>query len=220
MAYILPEEPHSSKVSPMPLKWFSRRPKVETVPDSPKAKTVALVLEMIQVLAISLAIIIPVRWFLIQPFYVQGASMEPNFFDHEYLIIDELSYRFGDPSRGDVVVFHYPNDPKQFFIKRVIGLPGETVEISDGKIRIYNATHPNGMRLDEAAYLDQDFTAASQTVTLKADQYYLLGDNRSSSLDSRFFGPVDRKHIVGRVWVRGYPVDRWKHFESHTYPNF
>lgn len=204
----------------MPLKWFGRRPSVEAVPDTPKAKTVALALEMIQVLAVSLAIIIPVRWFLIQPFYVQGASMEPNFFDHEYLIIDELTYRIGNPSRGDVVVFHYPNDPKQFFIKRVIGMPGETVEISDGKIRIYNATHPNGMLLDESAYLDQDFTAASQTVTLKADQYYLLGDNRSSSLDSRFFGPVTRKHIVGRVWVRGYPVDRWKHFNEQTYPNF
>lgn len=187
------------------------------MPDTPKAKAIALVLEMVQVLAVSLAIIIPVRWFLIQPFYVQGASMEPNFFDHEYLIIDELSYRLDDPRRGDVVVFHYPNDPKQFFIKRVIGLPSETVEISDGKVRIYNEAHPNGILLDETAYLDQDFTAATQTITLKAGQYYLLGDNRSSSLDSRFFGPVDRSHIVGRVWVRGYPIDRWKHFQPQTY---
>lgn len=201
----------------MALPWFGRRTTEEQKPDTPKAKAIALVLEMIQVLAVSLAIIIPVRWFLIQPFYVQGASMEPNFFDHEYLIIDELSYRLDDPRRGDVVVFHYPNDPKQFFIKRVIGLPSETVEISDGKVRIYNEAHPNGILLDESVYLDQDFTAATQTVTLKADQYYLLGDNRSSSLDSRFFGPVDRSHIVGRVWVRGYPVDRWKHFQSQTY---
>lgn len=203
----------------MILKWFRRRPATDAPPLTPKAKTIALVLEMIQVLAVSLAIIIPVRWFLIQPFYVQGASMEPNFFDREYLIIDELSYRFGEPERGDVVVFHYPNDPKQFFIKRVIGLPGETVEISDGKIRIYNVPNPNGTLLDETVYLDQDFTAASQTVTLKADQYYLLGDNRSSSLDSRFFGPVSRKYVVGRVWVRGYPVDRWKYFDQQDYPN-
>jgi signal peptidase I len=201
----------------MALKWFGRRKTEEEAPATPKAKAIALVLEMVQVLAVSLAIIIPVRWFLIQPFYVQGASMEPNFFDHEYLIIDELTYRLDDPSRGDVVVFHYPNDPKQFFIKRVIGLPSETVEISDGKVRIYNEAHPNGILLDESVYLDQDFTAATQTVTLKADQYYLLGDNRSSSLDSRFFGPVDRNYIVGRVWVRGYPVDRWKHFQSQTY---
>lgn len=215
----LPQAPFSRKVARMILKWFRRRSATEAPPETPKAKTIALVLEMIQVLAVSLAIIIPVRWFLIQPFYVQGASMEPNFFDHEYLIIDELSYRLGDPERGDVVVFHYPNDPKQFFIKRVIGLPHETVEISDGKIHIYNVPHPNGMLLDETVYLDQDFTAASQTVTLKADQYYLLGDNRSSSLDSRFFGPVSRTFIVGRVWVRGYPVDRWKHFDQPDYPN-
>ncbi|MEK7473669.1 MAG: signal peptidase I [Patescibacteria group bacterium] len=204
----------------MALKWFGRRSSPENAPDTPKAKAIALVLEMVQVLAVSLAIIIPVRWFLIQPFYVQGASMEPNFFDHEYLIIDELSYRLDDPRRGDVVVFHYPNDPKQFFIKRVIGLPSETVEISEGKVRIYNETHPNGILLDESVYLDQDFTAATQTVTLKADQYYLLGDNRSSSLDSRFFGPVDRSRVVGRVWVRGYPVDRWKHFQSQSYQGF
>lgn len=183
---------------------------------SPKNKAVSLVLEMVQVLAVSLAIIIPVRWFLIQPFYVQGASMEPNFFDHEYLIIDELSYRFQDPERGDIVVFHYPNDPKQFFIKRVIGLPGETVEVANGEVKIYNDEYPNGVTLEES-YLDQDFTAASQTVTLKPNEFYLLGDNRSSSLDSRFFGPVNRSYIVGRVWVRGFPVDRWKHFETHHY---
>jgi len=183
---------------------------------NPKSGFVAVALEMVQVLAISLAIIIPVRWFLIQPFYVQGASMEPNFFDHEYLIIDELSYRFREPERGEIVVFHYPNDPKQFFIKRVIGLPGETVEITDGKIKIYNDEHPNGVVLEEP-YLDQDFTTASQTVTLRPKEFYLLGDNRSSSLDSRFFGPVEKKYVIGRVWVRGFPVDRWKHFETHNY---
>lgn len=189
----------------------------DPAPKSAKARAVSLVLEMLQVLAISMAIIIPVRWFLVQPFYVQGASMEPNFFDHEYLIIDELSYRLREPSRGDVVVFHYPNDPKQFFIKRVIGLPGETVEVADGKVKIYNDKNPNGVVIDESGYLDQDFTAASQTVTMKADEYFLLGDNRSSSLDSRFFGPVKSLHIVGRVWVRGFPIDRWKHFESFDY---
>lgn len=203
----------------MQFPWFRRKTAVEQLPDTPKAKAVGMALELIQVLAVSLAIIIPVRWFLIQPFYVQGASMEPNFFDHEYLIIDELSYRVGHPERGDVVVFHYPNDTKQFFIKRVIGLPGETVEIADGKVKIYNDQHPNGVVLDESGYLDQDFTAASQTVTLKADEFYLLGDNRSSSLDSRFFGPVKRSFIVGRVWVRGYPVDRWKLFDHQTYPS-
>ncbi len=198
--------------------WFSKSPAApsDAAPKSNKARLIALSLELLQVLAISMAIIIPVRWFLVQPFYVQGASMEPNFFDHEYLIIDELSYHLREPKRGEVVVFHYPNDTRQFFIKRVIGLPGETVEIADGKVKIYNDQHPNGVTLDEG-YLDQDFTAASQTVTLKQDEYFVLGDNRSSSLDSRFFGPVKATFIVGRVWVRGYPVDRWKHFDAYNY---
>ncbi len=143
--------------------------------------------------------------------------MEPNFYDHEYLIIDEISYRFNNPARGDIVVFRYPRDPSQFFIKRVIGLPGETVEVGHGRVKIYNDTHPNGEYLDETTYLDQDATASTETVTLKENEFFLLGDNRAASLDSRFFGPVDRKAIVGRVWLRGYPIDRWKHFEAPSY---
>lgn len=194
---------------------FFRREENET--EDTKKKLIGIALEVFQVLVVSIAIIVPVRVFLIQPFYVQGASMEPNFFDHEYLIIDEISYRFREPERGEVIVFHYPNDPSQYFIKRVIGLPGETVEIADGEVKVYNDEFPNGKILDETVYLDQDFTAASQTVTLKSDEYYLLGDNRSSSLDSRFFGPVNESQIVGRVWIRGYPIDRWKHFQPAQY---
>ena len=97
----------------------------------PVGASVALFfVEVIQIILISCAIIIPIRYFLIQPFYVKGASMEPNFFDSEYLIIDELSYRMRVPERGEIVVFRYPRDPKEFFIKRIIGLPGETVEVS------------------------------------------------------------------------------------------
>lgn len=173
--------------------------------------------ELIQVAAVSLAIIIPVRYFLIQPFYVKGASMEPNFFDHEYLIIDELSYRFRQPVRGDIVVFRYPNDPKQFFIKRVIGLPGETVEIAGGRVKIFNNQSPNGFILGEQEYLDQDFTATTRTVTLKSDEFFVMGDNRISSLDSRYFGPVKTTAVVGRVWLRGWPLDRWKVFDNPNY---
>lgn len=177
----------------------------------------AFFLEMIQVVAISLAIIIPVRYFLIQPFYVKGASMEPNFFDHEYLVIDELSYRFHDPQRGEVVVFHYPNDPKNYFIKRVIGLPGETVEIAGGQVKVYNDKYPNGIVLDERAYLDDVYTAQTRTETLKAGEYFVLGDNRAASLDSRYFGPISRNVIVGKAWVRGWPFDRWKIFQPASY---
>ncbi|MCA9389624.1 MAG: signal peptidase I, partial [Candidatus Magasanikbacteria bacterium] len=130
------------------------RKKTDDSVSEASSSPLGVILEVVQVLAISLALIIPIRFFLIQPFYVQGASMEPNFFDHEYLIIDELSYRLHTPARGDVVVFKYPNNTKEFFIKRIIGLPGETVEISNGKIKIYNDKHPNGMLINETSYLD------------------------------------------------------------------
>ncbi len=197
--------------------FFRKADNTETTPTQGSKVALGFFLELIQVVAISLAIIIPVRYFLIQPFYVKGASMEPNFFDHEYLIIDELSYRFHVPTRGDIVVFHYPNDPKNYFIKRVIGLPGETVEISGGQVKIYNDKNPNGIVLDEKAYLDDVYTSGSRTETLKADEYFVLGDNRPSSLDSRYFGPVGKAAIVGRVWLRGWPLESWKIFNPPSY---
>ena len=174
-------------------------------------------MELVKIIILALLIVVPLRAFVFQPFLVRGASMEPNFFDHEYLVVDEISYRLREPKRGEVIVFHYPKDPSQYFIKRVIGLPGETVEITDGKVKIYNDQFENGKVLDETIYLDQDFTAATQTVTLKPNEYFLMGDNRSASLDSRFFGPVTMDRIVGRVWVRGYPIDRWKLFQPINY---
>jgi signal peptidase I len=194
---------------------FSRSPHEPQL--APKKAALGLLFELVQVLVISLAVIIPVRYFLIQPFYVKGASMEPNFYDHEYLIIDELSYRFHEPTRGDIVVLRYPNDQKQYFIKRVIGLPGETVEIAGGQVKIFNTQNPNGTVLDEKMYLDQEYTQTTRTVTLKNDEYFVMGDNRIASLDSRYFGPVKQDLVVGRVWFRGWPLDRWKVFENPSY---
>lgn len=171
--------------------------------------------ELIHVVVISLAIIIPIRYFLIQPFYVKGASMEPNFYDHEYLIIDELTYRFNQPARGDIVVFRFPNDPRQFFIKRIIGLPGEKLKISGGHVYLYNGTHPDGEVLDESGYLGTTYTVGEKEFELGANDFFLMGDNRAASLDSRNFGPVPRNFIVGRVWVRGWPPEKMHLF---SYP--
>jgi len=185
-----------------------------------KTRKIALTffLELVQIVAISLAIIIPIRYFLVQPFYVKGTSMEPNFFDREYLIIDELSYRFSEIKRGDIVVFHYPNNPKEYFIKRIIGLPGETIEIKNSKITVYNDKHPNGFQVVEKEYLaDSVYTSQNLNITLDNDQYFVLGDNRPMSYDSRFFGPISKEVIVGRVWLRGWPLDRWKEFKTPNY---
>lgn len=162
--------------------------------------------EVVQIIVIAAAIIIPIRVFLIKPFVVKGASMEPNFYNDEYLIIDEISYRFNDVKRGEIVVFIPPNNRSQFYIKRVVGLPGEEVEIVDGSIMIYNDEFPEGLVLEES-YVDE-YTHGRTRVLLGADEVYLVGDNRDHSLDSRSFGPVHINNIVGRAWLRGLPIDK------------
>lgn len=172
--------------------------------------------EFVKVAAISLAIIIPVRYFLIQPFYVKGASMEPNFHDREYLIIDEISYRFKAPQRGEIIVFRYPMDPQEYFIKRLIGLPGESVQVKDGEIHIYNQANPDGFILKED-YLPEDlstYSASDAKISLGSDEYFVLGDNRNASKDSRIFGPLNKSFITGRVYFRGYPFNKIKVFKD------
>lgn len=164
--------------------------------------------EIFKVMVISVAIIVPVRYFLIKPFYVKGASMEPSFYNREYLIINEISYRFDAPERGDTIVFRYPFDPSQYFIKRVIGLPGERVRITEGEVYIAAPGQDGENVLKEDYLLPAMKTLGEIKVTLAQDEYYLLGDNRTASLDSRSFGPVKRDYIVGKTLLRGWPLDR------------
>jgi signal peptidase I len=182
----------------------------------------SFILELLKIVTISLVIILPIRHFLIQPFYVKGASMEPNFHDHEYLIIDEITYQFNKPRRGDVIVFRYPHNPQEFFIKRIIGLPGEKIKLADGKIFIFNAEHTDGFALDET-YLAPDLKTFSisdeDSVTLQADEFFVLGDNRNQSKDSRSFGPVNKSFIIGRVLLRGWPFDKVKLFSNQVIYN-
>ncbi len=176
---------------------------------------------MVKIVVIALAIVVPIRYFLFQPFIVRGQSMEPNFENDNYLIIDEISYRFRNPQRGEVVVFYYPKDSPQCFnftkkiggllirrklfqcsrfIKRVVGLPGETVDIKDGRVMI------NGKALDESSYIPPGLkTAGNIHTTLGQNDYFVLGDNRTFSYDSRSWGVLPRKDIIGRVMVRAWP---------------
>ncbi len=173
--------------------------------------------EVIKTVLISLAIILPVRYFVIQPFYVKGASMEPNFLDKDYLIINEFIYKFKEPQRGDIIVFKNPRNQEEFFIKRIIGLPGEKVKVFDNRIEIYNEENPQGIVLDEIYLPVGRNTRGTEMVELGKGEYYVFGDNRDNSLDSRVFGAIKIDSIVGKVWVRGWPLDRFSIIKHEDY---
>lgn len=176
--------------------------------------------ELIKVFLVAIVIIVPIRYFLIQPFFVRGASMEPNFLDGEYLVIDELSYRFREPRRGEVIVFRFPENPSQFFIKRIVGLPGDTVNVQSGQVLIQNDQYQHTVVLDESSYLSPDVRTSGQvTYRLESDDFFVLGDNRAASSDSRNWGKLERDLIIGRAWIRAFPLDRIGLFMPHR-PGF
>lgn len=182
-----------------------------------KRESLLFLWEIIKVVVISLAIIVPIRFFVVQPFFVRGASMEPNFQNGDYLIIDEITYRFNEPKRGEVIVFRFPQDPKQFFIKRIIGLPGETIELNKKNVIIRNADNPSGFILDESDYLFQPITLGSLRMKLDDNEYFVMGDNRLQSSDSRRWGPVNVSLIVGRSVLRAFPFGRFGTFGEVQY---
>lgn len=163
--------------------------------------------ELVKLVVIAVVIVIPFRLFIAQPFIVDGASMDPTFENSQYLIVDELTYHFNTPQRGSVLIFKYPRDPKKFFIKRVIGLPNEQVVINNGQVTIINAENPNGLKLNEpyVVYKKED----SHSVKLGENEYFVMGDNRAGSSDSRYWGPVPEENIVGRPIFRVWPLNLW-----------
>ncbi len=181
-------------------------------------------MELIKIVFWAFLIIAPVRMFLFQPFFVQGASMEPAFENNEYLIINEFGYKqtvvgipgksffavepFKKLERGDVVVFRYPKNRSQFFIKRIVGLPGEKIEIKNNQVLIYNSANPDGLALDEKSYLSESVRTRGELVLkLDEDEYFVLGDNRMFSSDSRYWGSVGSVDIIGKVLLRAWPLD-------------
>ncbi|MFH1392649.1 MAG: signal peptidase I [bacterium] len=162
--------------------------------------------EFIKALAISVVLAFGIRYFIVQPFKVQGASMEPNFTENDYLIIDEFTPRLKTYQRGDIVVFKHASS---FYIKRIIGLPNENIEIRDNKVYI------NSLVLNED-YLTEK-TSGTIDITLKQDEYFVLGDNRDSSSDSRSWGILDKSLIIGRVWLRLLPLNKINKFNAPSY---
>jgi len=171
--------------------------------------------ELFKIAVIALVIVLPIRYFLFQPFIVKGESMAPNFKSGDYLIVDEISYRFGDPVRGDVIVFKYPKDTTQKFIKRVIGLPNETVDVKDGQVTVIK--DGNQSVLSEN-YLPKDLkTLGTVKITLGSDEFFVLGDNREYSYDSRSWGVVPRKDIIGKAFLRIFPMAALSQVPSPAY---
>jgi len=163
-------------------------------------------LDFLETIVVSLAIFAVVYIFLFQPHQVDGRSMEPNFHNGEYILTDKLSYRLHAPNRGDVVVFHSPQDERNDFIKRIIGIPGDTLMVKGGFVYI------NGTKLEEKYINDPDqvlagrFLREGESYEVAPEQYIVMGDNRLHSSDSREWGPVNQSSIVGRAFFRYWPV--------------
>ncbi len=170
------------------------------------------IFDTLKLAIVAVVIVLPIRYFVIQPFFVLGASMEPTFHNGDYLIIDEISYRLGEPERGNIIVFRYPNNPKQFYIKRIVGLPGEVVVINEQGVTIKNKENPDGLLLKEE-YLREAHTYGNMSQTLTHDEYFVLGDNREASSDSRRWGALKEEFIVGKVFVRAYPFQNAEVFK-------
>lgn len=162
-------------------------------------------LDVIEVFIVAGAIFIIVYFFLFQPHQVQGNSMFPNFHNREYILTDKISYRFHEPERGDIVIFKPPGQENYEFIKRIIGLPGENLKINGGEVYI------NERRLEETYLQDSIFTrpgsfmAEGETVSVGENQYFVMGDNRSFSSDSRDWGFVPAENVAGKAWIRYWP---------------
>lgn len=160
--------------------------------------------EVIETVVIAIVAVVLVRTFVVQPFVVSGASMEPSFYNGNYLLIDELTYRFREPERGEVIVFRYPGDEKSFYIKRIIALPGEHVFIENGKVTV-TALNGEKSTLDEP-YLGDRTTSGTFERTLEEDEFFVMGDNRNFSFDSRSWDKyLKRGEIVGLVKLRLWP---------------
>lgn len=178
-------------------------------------KLFASIWEVAEVVLIALITVFVIRTFIVQPFQVSGASMSPNFQNGNYLLVDELTYRFREPERGEVIVFRYTGDKSSFFVKRIIGLPGEKVSVQNGEVVITESG--DSFTLPEDYLPLQTKTTGNVNTTLAEDEYFVMGDNRDNSFDSRNWGPLHKENIIGIVRLRIYPFSTFGTIEHPTY---
>lgn len=164
------------------------------------------IIENVLYIAVAVGLALGVQHFIFRPFIVSGSSMDPTFKSNDYLIVDEISYRLHPPARGDVIIFKAPPEPNKYYIKRIIGLPGETVKIEGINVTIINTEHPEGITLSEKFITHPH--VGSLTYKVPAHSYFVLGDNRAGSYDSREWGTVPEANIRGRAYLRLYPFSK------------
>lgn len=184
-----------------------------------KSSIWSVLVDIIETIVVAAAIFVVVYLFLLQPHQVKGASMEPNLHDGEYILTDKITYRFNKPKRGDIVIFKSPTNPDVDFIKRVIALPGETIEIKNRTVIIYNSENPEGFTLSEPYQIIEPISGGSyiregKRVEVPEDNYIVIGDNRTHSFDSREWGTLLKKSIIGKAWLRYWPVNKFSIVKS------
>ncbi|OGC58098.1 signal peptidase I [candidate division WWE3 bacterium RIFCSPLOWO2_01_FULL_42_11] len=177
-------------------------------------------IDILETVAVALSLFVVIYAFVAQPHKIDGLSMFPNLHDKSLILTDKISYRSHPPRRGDVIVFHYPLNPRKDYVKRIIGLPGEKLKIEDNHIYIYNDSKPEGFILDEP-YIPEDFLTlgkqflpAGKLISIEEEAYFVMGDNREGSADSREFGPIHRKDFIGRAFVVYWPISEMKKIEN------
>jgi signal peptidase I len=180
-------------------------------------KFLASLLEVFEIALVAVGSVFLVRTFLVQPFVVSGSSMAPTFENGDYLLIDQLTYRFRAPERGEVVVFRYPSNPSAYFIKRIIGLPGERVKIGDNRIEVTPTGAAGPVALKESYLPAGVVTGGDAEYELSDQQYFVLGDNRSFSLDSRIWGLLEKDYVIGLARVRLWPLPQFTAFAAPQY---
>jgi signal peptidase I len=179
-----------------------------------------LIADIVYNFAIIVVIVAAIRYTLISPFQVNGSSMLPTLETSEFLMVDKLSYFLHNPERGDIVVLIPPENTETFYVKRIIGLPGEKIEFLNGQVIIHNTEHPEGLRLEEP-YLSPENkdtylpTRENKIIPIPENNFFVMGDNRHASNDSRSWGILHRQSIEGKAWFVFLPLNRM-HFMQHA----
>ncbi len=182
-----------------------------TVPQpSTGAQILAVLREVLETILLTLVIFFLIR-FAVENYRVEGQSMEPNFHNGQYLLVNKLQYMVGSPQRDDVIIFRFPLDETKNYIKRVIGLPGDAVEVKSGRVYINGNLVPETFPINHASY---DWGPA----TIGPDQYFVLGDNRPESSDSHAWGLVPKRDIIGKAWLCYWPPDMWGLVPDYSSP--